>query len=66
MHIILNGEKSDLAGACTLADYLRELDLEAQRVATVVNDNIVPRDRRAEQTLREGDRVEIMVLAGGG
>ncbi|MFH1476379.1 MAG: sulfur carrier protein ThiS [Verrucomicrobiota bacterium] len=66
MRLIINGETIERPGPCSLETLLRELKLEAGRVATVVNDDIVPSDRRAVRQIQEGDRIEILIFAGGG
>jgi sulfur carrier protein len=35
-------------------------------VAVEVNLEVVPRDRHAETTLHDGDRLEVVTLVGGG
>lgn len=42
------------------------LDVKLQGVAVDVNKEIVPRRLYDETILREGDRVEIVRMAGGG
>lgn len=66
MHLVLNGEPIERPGPCSLEVLLRELKLNAERVATVVNDDIVPSGLRAARQVREDDRIEILTFAGGG
>ena len=40
--------------------------MKADRVAVELNRDIVPRDRWAETTLNEGDRLEVVHFVGGG
>ena len=66
MQISLNGEARQVADGSTVADLLRELKLEAARVAVERNRVIVPGRARAAERLAEGDRLEIVTFVGGG
>ena len=66
MRLIINGEPIEGHGPCSLEALLRELKLKAERVATVVNDNVVPSSLRAARQVQDGDRIEILTFAGGG
>ncbi len=66
MTIFLNGEPRDLAAQTTVAALLQQLKLEARNVAVEVNLDVVPRQRHADVVLRDGDRLEIVTLVGGG
>jgi sulfur carrier protein len=45
---------------------LAELARDSKKVAVEVNEEVVPREQHAERELRDGDRVEIVTLVGGG
>lgn len=64
--ITVNGEKRPMPPGRTLAELVRELDLEGRRVAVEVNEEIVPRSEHAEHILNKGDRVEVVAAIGGG
>lgn len=64
--ILVNGEKRSVPAGQTLAELVRNLDLEGRRVAVEVNEEIVPRSRYAEHVLNGGDRVEVVAAIGGG
>jgi len=66
MRVIVNGEARNVAEGATLEDLVRDLGLEQTPCAAEVNRQVVPRDRRAETRLAEGDRVELVTLVGGG
>lgn len=66
MKLTVNGVTQDWAGVATLADLLMRMDAGDTRVATLVNDDVVPADRRSVRMLADGDRVEIVSFAGGG
>jgi len=64
--ILVNGEKRPVPPGRTLAELVRELDLEGRRVAVEVNERIVPRSEYADHVLNSGDRVEVVAAIGGG
>ena len=66
MQLTVNGETHEHRGSGTLRELLQELGAEPARVAVVVNDEVVPRDRRDALRLRPADRVEVLAFAGGG
>ncbi|OGT74139.1 MAG: thiamine biosynthesis protein ThiS [Gammaproteobacteria bacterium RIFCSPLOWO2_02_FULL_57_10] len=66
MHVKVNGDDVMLASGATLADLLQELALGNAKVAIELNHTIVPRSQHAQQTLNEGDQIEIVHAIGGG
>lgn len=66
MQLVVNGESVNLPGVATLASLLEVLHIRGDRVALLVNDDVVPPAARAAFVLHEGDRVEILTFAGGG
>jgi sulfur carrier protein len=66
MRLIVNGEDGTHPDGITLAALLERLGADADRVATVVNDTVIGKRDRGATALREGDRVELLVFAGGG
>lgn len=50
----------------TLLALFRLMKVKANRVAVVLNGEVVPSSRRASVRLSEGDKVELVTLAGGG
>jgi sulfur carrier protein len=66
MRLVVNGETYEHAGDGALLSLLEDLGADGDRVATMVNDEVVPKTRRAVTRLRDGDRVEVLVFAGGG
>ena len=66
MKLILNGETIEYAGAVTLAALVCERGADPERVATMLNDEVVTRTARAATPLKTGDRVEMLSFAGGG
>ena len=50
----------------TVSALLDELRLDPQRVAVLVNDDVVPAGRRAATSLHADDRIEVLTFASGG
>ena len=66
MKIFFNGEPRETGDGISVAALLAELELSAKHVAVELNLEVVPRSRHAETLLREGDRLEVVTLVGGG
>lgn len=66
MRLVVNGESMEHWEGGTLEALLRQLDANDDRVATMVNDEVIPKEDRPRTRLGEGDRVEVLVFAGGG
>ncbi len=66
MNLKVNGEEYLHTGDDRLPSLLRELDMRDHKVALVINEQVVPMTDIARHRLREGDRVDILTLAGGG
>ncbi|GGG20039.1 thiamine biosynthesis protein ThiS [Rhizobium wenxiniae] len=65
MNLIVNGERQFLEAA-TLAELLAALEYEGEWLATAVNGDLVHREDRADASLKEGDRIEILSPMQGG
>ncbi len=66
LNITINAEPRQFEEPLTVADLMRELHRDPKKTAIEVNLEIVRRDDHAKRLLAEGDRVEIVTLAGGG
>jgi len=64
--ISVNGVSRAFAPSQSVADLVRDLDLEGKRIAVEVNGEIVPRSRYADTPVARGDRLEIVGAVGGG
>jgi thiamine biosynthesis protein ThiS len=64
--IIVNGENRVTRQDATVTDLLRDLQLDAGRVAIERNLEILPRPKWQETRIRAGDRYEIVQFVGGG
>ena len=66
MNIQVNGENREIQAGETLAGLVKKLHPKKQRIAVLLNDDLIPADKQAAHILKEGDRVEILTYAGGG
>ena len=67
MKLHINGEERTFDPPVpTLAALVEMLGMKADRVAVELNRDIVPRDRWADTTLNEGDKLEVVHFVGGG
>jgi thiazole synthase len=66
IHVTINDEPRVFDQSLTVAELLADLGRDPTRIAVEVNERIVRRDEQTLQILREGDRVEIVTLVGGG
>ena len=64
--IAVNGEERAAKSGATVTDLLRQLGLDAGRVAIERNLEILPRPQWAETLVAPGDRYEIVQFVGGG
>jgi thiazole synthase len=64
--ITINAEPRSFSNPLTVADLLVQLGRDPKKCAVELNLNVVPRAEQAGVELRDGDRVEIVTLVGGG
>ena len=62
----VNGKNVELEGPTPLLEYLEKLGVNPRAVAVEHNGEIIERAAYVGVTLREGDRVEIVRMVGGG
>lgn len=68
MELEINGQRQTVDDAAkTVAEILEGLDVDGERgVAVAVNDRVVPRGRWDDETITDGDRLEIIRATQGG
>ena len=66
MTIQVNGQPRDIDAGATVAKLLGELGVTQPHVAVELNLEVVPRASHDQTILREGDRLEVVTLVGGG
>jgi len=64
--IIANGHVRTVKAGSTVADLLHELTITPTYVVVQLDGEIVPRTGFERAALKEGSKVEIITLAGGG
>jgi thiamine biosynthesis protein ThiS len=66
MRLIVNGAEREIASGATIAMLLAELAIRRDGTAVALNDDVVPRGQHEGHTLKDGDRLEIIVAVAGG
>lgn len=67
MKIMVNGEQMEMGKAFTVAELLREKEIESLDMVSVeLNEEILARDAFATTLLQENDAVEFLYFMGGG
>ena len=68
MKLLVNGKEVQVEDGITILDLLERSGIQIRPVglAVAVNEEIVPKSKYAEYRLKEGDRVEIVNIVGGG
>ena len=66
MKIQVNGESREIPPGSTIASLLGTLGVAQPHVAVELNLEVVPRAQHVATALREGDRLEVVTLVGGG
>ncbi len=66
IHIRLNGDALEISEGASVAELVESVGLAPDQVAVELNRELVPRERRAETSLSDGDAVELVTLVGGG
>ena len=67
LEFTLNGACQRLADENpTIADLLVQLNINPRYCAVERNAELIPREQHKEVVVREGDRIEIVTLVGGG
>ena len=66
MHLIVNGEAYEAKPLDSVTSLLEEMGVGGRPVVVVLNDEVIPASSWSVCGLREGDRVELFRLVGGG
>jgi len=64
--IRLNGDPFEIAGPLSVNELLRQLEIDARRVAVEHNVVVLKRSAFDHTVIRDGDQVEIVNFVGGG
>lgn len=66
LRLTVNGRRYDHHGRDTLEALLDNLNIGSKPVAVLINDDVVKAKDRRQARLKAGDRVEVLIFAGGG
>lgn len=66
MRITVNGQPEEIEEGATVEDLVARAGLTGTACAVELNRQIIPKARRSERRLEEGDVVEMVTLIGGG
>ncbi|EDP74557.1 sulfur carrier protein ThiS [Hydrogenivirga sp. 128-5-R1-1] len=66
--ITVNGKDREVSDELTIMELLELMDVKFREVglAVAVNDEVVPKSEYKTRRVKEGDKVEIVQLVGGG
>ncbi|SDZ15974.1 sulfur carrier protein ThiS [Nitrosomonas sp. Nm58] len=66
IQLTINGQPQYFNNPLNLQQLLEHMLLQNKRIAVERNGEIIPRSQFTEQTLSDGDQLEIVVAVGGG
>ncbi len=66
MKLTINDKEHEHTGDGTLKSLLAEINAASERVAIMVNDEVISKSDRDTIRLQECDKVEVLTFAGGG
>jgi len=66
--IVLNGEEKEIPKEMTVMELLEEIGVKFREVglAVAINEEVIPKSEYTTKKVREGDKVEVVQLVGGG
>ncbi len=66
MKVTVNAQEREVPPGTTVRGLIEQMGLAKQACAAEVNKNLIPRRQHESHELRDGDRVELVSLVGGG
>jgi sulfur carrier protein len=66
IHVVVNGEQRELEDEMCLVEFVTAFGLDGRRIAIAHNGVVLYREDWPNITLREGDRLEVVRMIGGG
>lgn len=64
--IVINGKEKEISEATTVSGLLHGLDIKPVGIAVELNLEIISKSKFAETILKNGDKVEVVRMVGGG
>jgi thiamine biosynthesis protein ThiS len=66
MKISINGKETETVAGTSVQALMDILSIKLDSAAVELNQEIVTRDKRASTTLKDGDKLEVIRIIGGG
>ena len=68
MRVLINGKEVEVDDGISLNSLLQKMQIQIRPIglAVAVNEEVVPKSKYEEFILKEGDRIEIVNIVGGG
>ncbi len=68
MRVTVNGEEKTFDRELTVMELLEVMNVKFREVglAVAINEEVVPKSEYTKRKIKEGDRIEIVQLVGGG
>jgi sulfur carrier protein len=66
VNLLVNGESVKLPDNANIADLIKHLGCQDQRIALEVNEVIIPKSAHKDFSLTNNDKIEIIKAVGGG
>ena len=64
--VIINGKEVELKEGQTLAQIIEQVVPAGKKIAVAINGRVIPKEKYPETPIREGDKIEIVQMVGGG
>ena len=66
--VVINGEEREISREMNILELLNEMGIKFREVglAVAINEEVIPKSEYEKRTVKDGDRVEIVQLVGGG
>lgn len=62
----MNGKPREFPGELSVADLVQAIGVHPLRVAVLVNEEVIKRERFGEVVVKDGDSVEVLTFMAGG
>ncbi|EMI52816.1 sulfur carrier protein ThiS [Rhodopirellula sallentina] len=66
IEITVNGKPTQVDRPMPIAELIQNVEVPKNYLAVEVNEDVIPREQHGEYVVKEGDRVEVVTLVGGG
>ncbi len=66
MIIRVNGESKETAQDLSVAQFIKEMALDENRIVIELNASVLPKQEFSRTTLQDGDRLELVEFVAGG